>query len=115
MPNTVVLNSVTLAPTTLETTVTKIGETKRMANGAMRFFYRASKRSWTLSWENAPASIIANAYSAYTVNTSTTFVDEYGTSYTVVSSSDFSVTLDASAIASNGTFYYSASFTIEEV
>lgn len=115
MPNTITLNSQVLAPTTINLTITKVGEQMRMADGTLRFFYRSSKRSWELSWENAPLSIIGGAYAAYNVNTTTTLIDEFGASWNVLIVGEFSQELSAESIGVDGTFYYNASFTVEQI
>lgn len=40
----------------LGVSIERIGNRKRMANGTMRQYYIADKRTWTVSWDNTPST-----------------------------------------------------------
>lgn len=112
---TVTLNGVTLTPTTIETGIRKEGERLVMANGSVRFFHRAHKRTWTLSWNLAGLTALLSVISIFTTTSTMTYVDENGSSYTVIPTDDFGIEFGAEQISLTGFKYYSFSLTIEEV
>lgn len=88
----IILNSVTYngaganpqPPSKISAPVTKIGLTLPAASGVRHFMSASTrKHAWTLSWEKANATTRAAVDALHALNTTFTFVDEFGTSNTV--------------------------------
>lgn len=111
----VTLNGTVYNPSKVETTVDKIGEVKVMINGTTRFFHKAHKRKWSISWEGIPDATVQALRTIYLLTTSFTFKDEWDTSYTVLClPGGFKHTLAGDRIGLNGIEYYDVSFDIQE-
>jgi hypothetical protein len=118
MANKVVqMNGSNFYPTSIERTEEKIGQEFTMANGTRRFFWRATKNTWVLTWEGLHESSLAAIRAIYNLGTSFGYVDEFGTTYTVICTTEpYTTQLEANRISMNGTFYYSSvSITLKEV
>lgn len=117
MANTyITMNSVVFSPTTVEVSFDKIGTTKRAANGKLYFYFRAIKRKWSISWTALPEANLAAIRALGALTSSFTFIDEHGTSYTVVvPPGGYSAELSAERRSLAGVFYYDVSLELEEV
>jgi hypothetical protein len=71
-------------PSNISEPSTKIGVTLVAASGVRHFMSTSvRKHAWTLSWENANATTRAAVDALHALNTTFTYVDEFGTSNTV--------------------------------
>lgn len=71
-------------PSKISEPVTKIGITLVAASGVRHFMSAsARKHAWTLSWEKANSVTRAAVDALHALNTTFTYVDEFGTSNTV--------------------------------
>lgn len=112
----ITLNGVALHPTSIQKSLKKVGRHFEMANGSNRFLWRATKSSWTITWENVPEASLSPIVSLFLLNTVLPFTDEKGGSTTVIVKDDpYEEELHASKIGANGTFYYTVSMTLTEV
>ncbi len=111
----IVLNGTNFYPTNVATGVEKKGEVKEMVDGSTRFFHKAHKRTWDLSWNKVDSSWVSTIRTIYLLTTSFTLTDEFGTSYTVLClPGGFKHTLDAGSIGLNGNEYYDVNLTLQE-
>lgn len=111
------INGGTYNPTTFEYNPAKIGEERRMANGALRFYYRATKGKWTLSWTKLRESNaqIAALTALAEGSSSFTFVDYNNVSHTVtILPGNFTLSLSADSIGATGIKFYDMSVTLDE-
>lgn len=70
-------------PSKISEPVTKIGITLVAASGVRHFMSTGNrKHTWTLSWEKANATTRLAVNALHTLNTTFTYVDEFGTSST---------------------------------
>lgn len=93
-------------PSKISKPSTKIGLTLVAASG-VRHFMSASvrKHAWTLSWETANATTRAAVDALHALNTTFTFVDEFGVSNTVQCEED-EKTQDTAFTTSANTILY---------
>ncbi len=109
------LNGTVFYPSEVDTTVEKKGEVKEMISGATRFFLKAHKRTWVLTWNKIPDSLVQSIRAIYLLTSSFTAKDEWDTSYTVLClPGGFNHKLDAASIGLNGIEYYDVTLTIQE-
>ena len=103
-------------PSGLKRTTTKIGRTFTAANGDTSFVARGSgivKHKWVLSWEKANATTQAALKALYALTTTFAFVDQDGTSYTVLCTGDDPFDEDISSNRANA-YLYNVDFTLKE-
>lgn len=112
--NTITLNAVTLKPTGMDIEEQFIGESTRMANATLRKVQKGIKNKWTLSWSGLIETQIAAIRTLYRNTSSMTFVDEFGTSYTVATTG-FRTTFNAGDMSFSSVKYYDVELTFEEV
>ena len=111
----VVLDSLTLYPTDIETEDIRIADgPERMIDGALRIWHRAFKKKFKLSWTSLPESSMTAIRAKYRTTTSLTYNDENNTNYTVVTI-DWNEKLSAEQLSIGGIFYYDVSLGLEEV
>lgn len=108
----VTIGGTTFYPSTVDVTEERIGDTERMADGTLRFWHRAFKNTWTLTWNKLPESSLTSLRAKYRVTTSFTFNDENNTNWTVISTK-FDTKL--SVIGLNGIIYYDVTLELQEV
>lgn len=114
--NPIYLNGQQLRPSSIERTATKVGTSQRMADGTLRYFHRANKSSWTITWEGVTEDILTIVRNVYTLTTSFTFIDEQATSFTVLCEGDaLKYTLSATKIALGGHKRYDVTLTVNQV
>lgn len=114
--NYVTLNGTQFRPTSVEPEETKIGEEKRMADGTLKFYHRAIKLRWTISWKGLIETSVAAIRTIYRLTTSFTFIDEFGTSWTVMTlPGNLSVSMSAERTRIDGTKYYDIDLVIDQV
>lgn len=95
------LNATLFYPTGIERTLEKVGDELIAADGTLRFYYRKTRKIWTLQWNNVHETVVALVTIIANLTTSFTFIDDLGTSYTVINTgmkSDW----DAKGILANG-------------
>jgi hypothetical protein len=80
----VTLNGTTFYPSNVEEDLEKYGAELRAKSGKRRWIHRAHKRSWKLSFDDVPLSVLTALRTVATLTTTFTFVDENANSYTVL-------------------------------
>jgi hypothetical protein len=117
MANTTIsLNGTSFSPTTIETTIQKFGTTKRAANGRLYFYYRGTKRFWTIEWTGLPEASLSAIRAIGILTTSFTFIDEFGVSFTaLVPEGGYTHEMAAERRSLAGVFYYDVTLQLEEV
>lgn len=93
----------------------KIGESRRMGDGTLRYYHRTFKGQWSIKWTSVKETYIASIRAIGRLTTSFTFIDYEGVSHTViVLPGNFSRTLSAEKV-SPGIKRYDVSLTLDEV
>lgn len=112
----ITLNGTNFFPTSIERGLNKVGDFRRAANGTAYYYHRANKNTWTITWNKLRETSLSAITTIGALTASFTFVDEAGTSYTVlVPPGGYSHSLNADSISSGGIFYYDVSLTLEQV
>lgn len=93
----------------------KIGESRRMGDGTLRYYHRAFKGQWVIKWTTVKESYVPAIRTIARLTTSFTFIDYEGVSHTVmVLPGGMSRTLSAEKV-SPGVKRYDVSITLDEV
>lgn len=109
------LNGTVFHPSKIETTVDKVGEVKQMISGKTRFFHKAHKRKWTITWDGISDTMMQTIRTIYLLTTTFTAKDEWDTSYTVLClPGGFKHTLSGDRIGLNGVEYFDVTLEIQE-
>jgi hypothetical protein len=113
----VTMNSVTFRPTEISRNLKRAGDLKTMADGTNKMYHRGFKYEFDLTWTGLPESNKAAIRTIATLTTSFTFIDEDGTSYTVLCPPDaYSDALSASNISIGlGIIYYDITLKLLQV
>jgi hypothetical protein len=110
------LNGTRYYPSSVDVKLDKVGDTHRAANGTLYYYHRANKRSWSLQWKSLIETSISGLRSIGILTAPFTFIDESGTSYTVlVPPGGYSAKLDAGNISHANVFYYDITIELTEV
>ena len=110
------MNGVAFNPTSVETEVEKIGESRRMVDATLRYYHRAFKSKWTITWNALPESKFAAIQTIGLLTTSFTFIDYASVSHTVmVLPGGFKHTIDATSVDHAGIKRYTITLTLDEV
>ncbi len=112
----VYLNSVMLNPSAIDAKPDeKIGESRRMADGTLRYYHVAFKGEWTLTWNGIKEAYVPAIRAIARLTTSFTFIDYDSVSHTVIIlPGGFSSNLSAEKV-SPGIKRYDLSMTLSEV
>jgi len=111
----ITINSITFNPTSVETSVERVGESRRMADGSLKFYHRADKKKWTLQWTSVRAALVINIEDVASITNTTTFIDYDNTSHTVVFlPGAFKKTLSADKVTPSQR-YYDVTLVVDEV
>lgn len=109
------LNGSSFTPTSVAVRLLRIGDSRRAANGKLYYYHRANKRAWDLQWTSLPETQLSAIQTIGLLTSTFTFIDEAGSSYTVlVPDGGYSATLAASKASRANFFYYDVALTIEE-
>lgn len=93
----------------------KIGESRRMGDGTLRYYHKAFKGQWVIKWTTVKESYVPAIRTIARLTTSFTFIDYEGVSHTVmVLPGGMSRTLSAEKV-SPGVKRYDVSITLDEV
>lgn len=79
----ITLNANVLTPNKIEHTPEKIGVELVMANGRRRFVHRATKETWSLSWEGITSTVRATLRTIFDLTSTFTYIDQFGVSWSV--------------------------------
>lgn len=116
-----ILNGVTIYPTDAPKAKTKVGRMQETANGGKNFIHRITavgtpiyKSTFVLDFKNITEARRAALEALYNVATNVTYVDQHGTSYTVVCPDD-GYSDSIALIQPDGTLYYNVSLSLIEV
>lgn len=112
----ITLNGVTVKPSTIEPELVVIGEELEAPDGTITQIRRGgnTKWRWTLTWEKVSASVRNQIRTIALLNTTFTFVDEDGTSYTVLTDMQPYSSKNAAFGADGTTVYYDVTLKIQE-
>jgi hypothetical protein len=117
----ITLNSVAIYPSDAPKTKNKVGALQTTANGGRTWIQRVTgggaaiyKSEWNLTWEGVSETIRAQVEALHDITVSMPYVDQHGTSYTVICA-DGSYDDSVSAISPDGTLHYDVSLKILEV
>ena len=114
--NYISLNGTQFRPTSVDVEETKIGEEKRMADGTLKFYHRAVKLQWTIAWTGLVETAVAAIRTIYRLTTSFTFIDEFGTSWTVLTlPGNLQLSMSAEKTRIDGTKYYDVELVVTQV
>ena len=112
----ITMNSVSFNPTSVDYEQEKIGESRRMGDGTLRYYHRATKAKWTITWTAVKETYLTAIRNIAALNTSFTFIDHNGTSYTViVLPGGFKHTLTADKVDAIGVKRYDITLTLSQV
>jgi len=93
----------------------KIGESRRMADGTLRYYHRAFKSQWVLKWNGVKEVYVPAIRAIGRLTSSFTFIDYESVSHTVmILPGGFSRTLSADKV-SPGIKRYDVTMTLDEV
>jgi len=110
------MNSVQFNPTSVEAEEDKIGESRRMGDGTLRYYHRAFKSKWTLNWTAVKEANVPAIRTIARLTTSFTFVDYDGVSHTVmVLPGGFTTSLSAEKVDAAGIKRYDVTLVLDEV
>jgi hypothetical protein len=106
------LDSLLIYPSNIDVSEEKIGEEKRMDDGTLRFFLRAIKHTFTLSWDAVEASWLP-LLRAKSDAGELTYTDEVGSTFDAIVIS-FDHTLSADKIDKDNTYRYDITMVFKE-
>lgn len=110
------LNGSPFNPTSVESEEDKIGESKRMADGTLRYYHRAFKSKWTISWTAIRETFVPAIRTISRLTTAFTFVDYDGVSHSViVLPGSFKTTVSAEKVDGAGVKRYDITLTLDEI
>lgn len=110
------MNGTQFNPSEVEITEDKIGESRRMGDGTLRYYHRAVKRKWSIKWTGLRETYLPAIRTIFALTTSFTFTDYDSVSYTVlVLPGGFSYTLSAEKVDAAGVKRYDVQLTLDEV
>ncbi len=93
----------------------KIGESRRMGDGTLRYYHRAFKGQWTVKWSGVKETLVAPIRAVGRLTTSFTFIDYESVSHTVmILPGGFTRSLSAEKVSPNMK-RYDISITLDEV
>lgn len=111
------LNGTTITPSDIEAELIIIGDMVEGYDGTSTLMKDASgdgeKWRWIITWNDVPAATRNAIRNIAKLNTTFTFVDEDGTSYTVLPELQ-PYSARVSSIAGNGTLYYTVTLKIRQ-
>lgn len=113
----VILNSVTLYPTTIKTEDVRItynSSPVRMLNGGLRVWHTTFKKKWELTWDSIHEDYVPAIRNIFRTTAAITFNDPDNVSYSVVTTG-FTENLSAEQISLAGKMYYNLTLTFEQV
>jgi len=115
------LNGTLIYPSDAPKKKNKIGKLQTSANGGRTFLQRTTalgvaihKSEWTLKWDDADETTRAQIEGFYNVAANMTYVDQHGTSYTVICEENGYDDSVSTIAPDNVTLYYNVSLTILE-
>lgn len=109
------MNGVAFYPTDITIDEDRKGVVKEMADGSTRFFHKAFKKKWTMTWSNARESVLTQVKTLRALTTSFTLIDAFGVSHTVILlPASVQYVHSAGSIALNGIEYYNITLTVQE-
>ncbi len=93
----------------------KIGESRRMGDGTLRYYHKAFKGQWSIKWNGVKEALVPAIRAIGRLTAPFTFVDYEGVSHTVmVLPGGMSRTLSADKV-SPGVKRYDVTITLDEV
>lgn len=93
----------------------KIGESRRMGDGTLRYYHRAFKGEWVIKWNGIKETLVSPIRTIGRLTTSFTFIDYESVSHTVmVLPGGFTRTLSAEKVSPNMK-RYDIQMTLSEV
>lgn len=116
MADYIYLNGVQMNPSEIELKDDeKIGESRRMGDGTLRYYHRAFKSQWTITWNGVKDIYVPAIRAIGRLTTPFTFIDYEGVSHTVmILPGNFSRKLSAEKV-SPGIKRYDIQLTLDEI
>lgn len=116
MADYIYMNSVQFNPSELDAKDDeKIGESRRMGDGTLRYYHRAFKGQWTVTWNGVKDTYVPAIRAIGRLTTPFTFIDYESVSHTVIIlPGNFSRKLSAEKV-SPGVKRYDITMTLDEV
>lgn len=112
----ITIDGVSYNPSSVDDDMTKIGDSRRMGDGTLRFYYRNTKARWTLKWTSLRETSITTLRSMAFALSAHTFVDYDGGSYTVmVLPGSWKRSISANQVDSAGLKRYDIELSFDEV
>jgi len=108
------LDSLIIHPSSINVEEERIGEEKRMADGTLRFFQRAIKLKWTLTWDSLDESWFTSLKGKGNSNDVIVYQDEFGDTYNTLAR-EFTHDLSAEKISLDNTYHYDITIVLKEV
>ncbi len=110
------MNGTQFNPTSVDTEEEKVGDSKRMADGTMRYYHRAFKNKWSIKWSRLRESSFTAIRTVAQLTTSFTFKDYDNVSWTVVIlPGGFKHTIAADGVDSAGVKRYDVELVLDQV
>jgi len=116
--STITMNGDTYNPSSVDFSLPKIGEARRMADGTQRFYFVTNKRQWVLKWNTLNETNIqfTRLSQLATLQGVFTFRDHNGVDHQVLVLPDnYTESLVAEKVGRDGVKRYDISLTLTEV
>lgn len=110
------MNGTQFNPTSVQADEDKIGESRRMGDGTLRYYHRAFKSKWTINWTAVRETNVPAIRTIARLTTSFTFIDYDNVSHTVmVLPGGFTTTLSAEYVDASGIKRYNVTLVLDEI
>lgn len=114
--NYVILNGVQVTPTSIERDEDKIGSSRRMGDGTLRYYHRAFKNKFTLHWSSLREDRLTPIRNVANLTTAFVFTDVEGSSFNVlILPGGFKWSLSAERQSRTGVKYFDVDLVLDQV
>jgi hypothetical protein len=112
----ITLNGVVYYPTRINQTIAKRAKDFDLMDGSKRLAVKSVKRRWEIEWNLVQESTVAALNTLANLTAAFPVIDAFGVGYSgIILSENYTMTHDATNIASNGIEYFIVSLTVDEV
>lgn len=109
------MNGSQFNPTAVDTEDDKVGDSRRMADATLKYYHRAFKGKWTITWEGLRETYLPAIRTISRLTTAFTFIDYESVSHTVlVLPGGFTHKLSADKVDKNGLKRYDVTLVLDE-
>lgn len=110
------INGTNFNPSGVDDDTTKIGDSRRMGDGTLRYYHRANKGKWVIKWNNLRETFITTIKTLAFTNATLTFIDYDGNTFTViVLPGSWKRSIAAEQMGNDGIKRYNIELSFEEV